>query len=492
VLLERVSATIRQHSLLVPGEKVVVGVSGGPDSLCMLHLLNRLRVELRLALHVAHVDHQLRGADSEADAAFVVALAERWGLPCTVERVDVASLARRQHLAVEEAARCARYASLARVALEVGARTIAVGHNADDQAETVLMHWLRGSGLAGLRGMQLRTPLREFRLLEVAHAPAPMPPDLWLVRPLLETARADIFVYCKAQGLQPRFSNLDTTRFRNWLRHEVIPLLAQHNPRVQEVLRRSASVLADDYALLHSLLEKAWPSLVTEESAGRITFDLCAWRALPASLQRSSLREAVHRLRLTLRNIGFVHVEAAAQAAREGPAGRRATLPQGLSLIVGYDRLTIASAETGEALPDWPLLACAAVALPVAIPGRTRLPGGAWTLEADLAGTSSLPDGWRGNADPWLAYVDAAVAAGPLWLRARRRGDRFRPMGMGNQQVRLSDWMTSQKVPRLARARLPLLTNERGILWVCGQRLDESARVRVDTESVFVLRFAHE
>jgi tRNA(Ile)-lysidine synthetase-like protein len=493
MLLDQVRETIRVHGLIGLGARLVVGVSGGPDSLCLLHLLTRLRPELDLALHVAHLDHRLRGQESAADAEYVAERAADWDLPCTVERADVAAIASSRRLAVEEAARRARYAFLARVAVATGSSTIAVGHNADDQAETVLMHFLRGSGLAGLRGMRPRARLGDYRLLEELGAPAGAQPELWLVRPLLETSRAEVLTYCAQEGLQPRFdrSNLDTTLFRNWLRHRVLPLLAEHNPRVREVLSRSALVLADDHALLRSLLDEAWPSLVAEESAGRIAFDLAAWRRLPVSLQRSSLREAIHRLRRSLRDIGFVHVENALRAAQEGPAGRQATLPQGLMLHVGYDRLAVADAPAGESLPDWPLLDPRAEPLPVAVPGQTPLPGG-WTLEARIVPAAELPAGWEANPDPWLAYAAWPEPAAQIWLRARRPGDRFCPMGMDGQSVRLADWLTNRKVPRAARARLPMLVGPSGILWVCGQRLAENARVRADTQRVLLLRFVRE
>ena len=165
-LLARVRQYAQRYRLFNPGETLVVGVSGGPDSLCLLHLLRRLAPELRLWLHVAHLHHGLRGAEADADAAFVAELADCWGLPCTVGRADVAALAREAGLSLEEAARQARYRFLAEVAEAGGATTLAVGHNADDQAETVLMHFLRGSGAAGLRGMLPKTPSDDYRLLQ--------------------------------------------------------------------------------------------------------------------------------------------------------------------------------------------------------------------------------------------------------------------------------------------------------------------------------------
>ena len=280
-VLRQVRRTIESHALLARSDAVVVGVSGGPDSLCLLHLLLRLREEYDLRLHVAHLHHGARGADADADAEFVAALAAEWGLPVTVERRDVPALACEHRLAFEEAARRVRYAFLARVAGEIGARRIAVAHNADDQAETVLMHFLRGAGPAGLRGMLPATPIIDYRMLEplmVQEARGKRqengeraqqscilhPASCVIIRPLLEVERVDIESYCTEQGLKPRFdrSNLDTTYFRNRLRHELLPLLETYNPNVRARLCHTAAVIAADYDLLAQLRERAWDDVL--------------------------------------------------------------------------------------------------------------------------------------------------------------------------------------------------------------------------------------
>lgn len=486
-LLRQVRQTIDKYDLIRAGEALVVGVSGGPDSLCLLHVLRRLAPEYDLSLHAAHLHHGLRGADADADAEFVRRVAAAWGLPLAVEALDVPALARDEGLAFEEAARRARYAFLARTAAAAGARTIAVAHNSDDQAETVLMHFLRGSGLAGLRGMLPRTPLSSYRLLSTGEGGG----ALDLIRPLLEVPRTEIEAYCQEQGLEPRFdrSNLDTTYFRNWLRLEVIPLLEQHNPQLRVVLGRTARVLAGDYDLLRDLLDEAWPRVVRQEGEEEIVFDLAAWRALPTGLQRSTLREAIHRLRRSLRNINFVHVEDALLVARDGTTGDRATLPRGLMLAVGYDRVTVAGEARLGPLPDWPLLLPEGEPVAVAVPGITPLPGSAWVLEAALLPRAGLPAGWEDNPDPWRAYLDAGAARPPLWLRTRRPGDRFQPLGMGGRAPKLADFLTNQKVPHAARDRLPLLVTAWGIAWVPGLRLDERARVVDSTAEILALRF---
>ncbi len=486
---EVVRQSIAQHDLVHPGETVVVGVSGGPDSLCLLHVLRNMKDDYGLDLHVAHLHHGLRGREADADAEMVRTLADAWSLPCTIESADVPALAREHHLATEEAARRARYGFLRRVAGAVGSRCIAVGHNADDQAETILMHWIRGSGLGGLRGMLPVMPLCEYRLVEPPGTES-VAPGVRLVRPLLEVPRIEIEAYCTSHRLEPRFdrSNLDTTYFRNWLRHEVLPMLASHNPNVRETIRRSGRVLAGDHALLRSLLLDAWTRIVHTETQEHVVLDLEGWRALPISLQRSMIRESVQRLRRTLRDVTFVQVENAVHVARDGTTGAQSTLPRGLMLTVGYSELTIGRPCGVQPVPDWPLLAAGSEPTPVKLPGRTPLPGSMWQMEIRAGHRADLPPDWESNNDPWRAFVDADRVGDPVWLRTRQSGDCYHPLGMGGRVVKLSNFLTNRKIPRSLRDQLPLLADGRGIVWVCGQRIDHRARIRDDTEVIWLLR----
>ncbi len=517
-LLPDVRRFARRYHLLETGTALVVGVSGGPDSLCLLHVLRRLAAELRLRLHVAHLNHGLRGAEAEADAAFVADLAAEWGLPCTVGRADVAALAE-AGLSLEEAARHARYRFLAEVARAAGVQAIAVGHNLDDQAETVLMHFLRGSGVAGLRGMLPRTRLAGYRL-SVAPADessqaeeggsvlcggrgsaAGSGPSPWLVRPLLDTQRSAIEAYCAEWGLQPRFdrSNEDTTFYRNRLRHELLPLLAGYNPQIREVLAHTAGILAADYDVLRAELERTWDHVAAASAdAGApgaaavhrgcapeaVSFELAGWRALPLSLQRATVREAIQRLRSSLRNINWEHVERAVWLAREGSTGQRATLAAGLELRVGYTTLRIAD-EDAAWLADAPQVP-GRVAL--SAPGTTRLAGG-WLVQAQRLRADELPSDYRANLDPWTAYLDAWAVGPELVLRPRLPGEEFQPHGLAGRAgaacVRLAEFMINVKVPRDSRAGWPILAGRSGAAWVCGLRLDRRSVVTTETLEVW-------
>ncbi len=484
-LLRTVRNTIDRHDLLPHAETVAVGVSGGPDSLCLLHVLRALAPEYGVTLHVAHLNHQLRGTDADDDATFVAQLAADWDLPCTIVARHVRAYAERERLAIEEAARQMRYGFLAKVAQQIGSNTIAVAHHADDQAESVLMHIIRGSGIAGLRGMRPKSEIGDLRL---ANLQSPIS-TLHLVRPLLYVTRADIEAYCAANGLRPHFdvSNLDQTYFRNWLRHTVLPLLAQHNPGVRDVLCRTAEVAAADYELLREDMERAWTQ-VARVSPAAITFDLAGWRALPLALKRATVRQAIHQLRQHLRNINFVHVERAVDVAEHGTTSDRATLAEGLMLAVGYDSFTIADEGHAESLPDWPLLELG-THITINAPSTLALPNSDWALATDIVTVEGTTQVVTTNPDPWMAYLDTNVCSGPLTLRTRLPGDRIAPQGMGGHTMKLNELMINTKTPRAARERMPLLVCGERIVWACGLRIDEHARVTPATRHVLHLRF---
>jgi len=333
------------------------------------------------------------------------------------------------------------------------------------------------------------TSLDTLRLVLLPPDERPDTRGLRLVRPLLDVPRAAIEAYCQEHGLRPRFdrSNLDTTFYRNRLRHDLLPLLETYNPQVRDVLRRSAAVIADDYALLRKQLERAWARTVVAEGEKAVEFDLAAWRALPRSLQRATLREAVHRLRRSLRNINRVHIENALWLAREKSTGAQATLPQGLLLTLGYHRLLVAEEGYEPLPPDLPLLPAARLELPV--PGVVTLPHTDWQVETTLLPPAELPAGWEENADRWQVFLDAeAVGPEPI-LRPRQPGDHLQPLGMGGRSVALAAFMINLKLPQAWRDCWPLLVGHSGIAWVVGYRQDERTRVTTATPKVLHARF---
>jgi tRNA(Ile)-lysidine synthase len=494
LLAANVAAFCQQNNLLSRPDKVVVGVSGGPDSLCLLHVLKSLTSQFDLTLVVAHLNHQLRGDAAQADADFVRALAADWGLPVVVESQPVADLAAARKQSIEEAARQARYAFLWRVAAAVGAAKIAVGHNADDQVETVLMHFVRGAGLLGLRGMLPALNIAALSLAlegETAEVSAKrtFAVSPTLIRPLLDTPRADIEAYCQAHHLSPRrdHTNQDTTFFRNRLRYDLLPHLETYNPNIRQVLRHTAKVITADVELLMTQTDQAWRFTLKHAGAGRVELDLFNWQRLPLALQRATLRRAIELLRAGLRDINFDHVEAAITVVEKRKTGAKATLPQGLVLTVGYDTIIIADPAVSAPLKTPHLVTNDEI--PLRLPGVTPLPQTQWQLVAEILPAAGLDETAARQAASWEAYLDADKVGAAAALRPRWPGDTFAPLGLGGRRQKINEFMINEKIPAGQRAGLPLLVAAGQILWVCGYRPAETACLRPTTQRILHLKF---
>jgi len=330
-LIERAFAFIRQHSLVSGQETLVVGVSGGPDSVCLLHLLVSLKDRLGVRLHVAHLNHMLRGVESEADAEYVSQLAHRLGVAATLEQREVKSYQAGRGLSLEEAARQVRYQFFAEVAEKVGANRVAVGHTADDQGETILMHLVRGAGAYGLQGMQ---PLTEWESLSDRR--------LMVIRPLLKVSRREVEAYCEQHALAPRedSSNLSLSYLRNRIRYELMPLLQSYNPKANEALLRTADTLAGELAFFEQQISRIWDKVVSEEE-GALVLKAKEVSSLHPALQRYLLREVLKRLLGSLEDIEWKHIEKM-RAALTLPRGKRVILPRRLTLYVENERYKLA------------------------------------------------------------------------------------------------------------------------------------------------------
>jgi tRNA(Ile)-lysidine synthetase-like protein len=380
-----------------------------------------------------------------------------------------------------------------RVANKVQAQKIAVGHNADDQVETLLMHFLRGSGLAGLRGM---TPIMAISLLHLHPNDLPSTSSLLmtphLIRPLLGTPRRQIEAYCRENQLLPRLdsSNLDTTLFRNRLRHELIPYLESYNPNIRQVLHHTAQVVAAEVDQLNDLATQAWSEVVLTQSNHMIQFHRERWLKLSLALRRSTLRRAVYTLHRHLRDISFEQIEQACKIITKGEVGSQATLPQGLSLVLGYDTFIIA--------PKDGLIVAASYANPrlatgqtisVTIPGVTSLPSTDWQLRASLIPISQLNLAALKQTGQWEAFLDADTVGTQLNLRPRQPGDTFSPLGLAGHRQKVNEFMINAKIPAQQRNHIPLLVAAGQIIWVCGYRLDERACLNPSSQWVLHLKF---
>ena len=472
-LQQRVWNYCRDHGILGHGETIVVGVSGGPDSLCLLDILASLSPRHRLALHVAHLNHALRPEAGE-EADIVREQSKNRGLPFHLATLDADYWADRAK-SVEESARNARYEFLANVAGTVGAGSIAVAHTQDDQAETVLMHFLRGSGLAGLAGMEPKRVIRPELYAEQASEPQQQP--ISLVRPLLDVTRADVMTYCAANGLEPRLdpSNSDPAYFRNRLRHELLPELESYNPNIRAVLARSAAAMRGDFEWQSEAVGALWgATAVTDQDYEGVAFDRFRWLQLTDAQMRALLRMAIGKLLGGLRDVDYRPIEAAARFSRAAAPGRSCQVTGGLTLVISAKQVCLTANAVGIE------------------PENSQLPrvhpdgglAGGWRLETSLAPGSERREPGKSDASRWAVFVDGDRLPLPVTVRARRPGDQFAPLGMRGHHMKLSDFMVNEKVPVGLRSQWPLVVSGDDIVWVAGLRLDERFRVRADTQLV--------
>ncbi|HEY6074584.1 MAG TPA: tRNA lysidine(34) synthetase TilS [Anaerolineales bacterium] len=469
-MFENIEALLLGACGLTRDRLVVVGVSGGPDSLCLMQLLRGAR----LPILVAHFNHHLR-EESDAEAAAVEQIARRLGVDFVTEASDVQAHARAQHLSLEEAARHLRYAFLLRQARARSAQAVAVGHTADDQVETVLMHFIRGAGLAGLKGMPYRTLLPSFD------------PEIPIVRPLLDSWREETVACCAASGLQPVFDpSNDSLHFtRNRMRNALIPELAAYNPGFKQVIWRSVQSLQLDHALIQEMIGAAWTACLREQQPGLIGFDVAELRKLPPALQRGLLRAAAERLRPG-RDTSFSGLERAAALLRAA-ASARADMGGGITAVREGPLLHIIS--PGGVLPvaEWPQMPDGSDSISLPVPGSLELPNG-WLLSCETrASTTAEREDAARNEDPLQVWLDADSLPGALEVRARRPGDRILPLGMGGRSQKISDLMINEKMPARAREHWPLLCSRETIIWVPGYRLAEPYRLHPGSRTVLYL-----
>ncbi len=338
-LLARVQHTLASHHLVSPGSRVVVAVSGGADSVGLLHLLLSVRASWSVQLHVAHLDHGLREG-ARADAKFVQALAKRWELPVTVERRDVRAACAREGWSLEDGARRTRYQYLLEVALRQSASAVAVAHTADDQAETVLMRLIRGAGLLGLAGMSLKRRLGD---------------GVWLVRPLLGIWRHELLAQLRAAGLTYRDDAMNEDRrfLRNRIRHDLLPLLERdYNPNMKGALTQLAEQSRCDAAYLAEAAGRQWKRLVRMEPSRQAAISIVRFRRQPKALQRQLVREVVARVQGDLTQFEFRHWLEIEQLFASRPSGTRVRLPSGIELRRDHDRVVCSPVSSAGHAPS--------------------------------------------------------------------------------------------------------------------------------------------
>lgn len=445
-----VRRTIEQFAMLLQHDKVVVGVSGGPDSMALLHILLSLKVEYSLELYVAHVNHMFRGSEAQADADFVRETARQWDVPCFIINADVPARMITRGLSAQVAGRETRYQYFNHITAITGATKIAVGHTADDQAETVLMRFLRGAGPDGLAGIP---PVRSG-----------------IVRPLIHTRRNQVEEYCCTQNIDFRrdASNLKPVYLRNRIRNQLLPLLeGEYNNSLRKNLVNLADILQGE--------EDYWSNMVNLE------FDRCVQHlddgphilAAPFKQSALAIQRRVIRKLLTdmhISDAGFLHIEKLRELLTQGVVGQATDLPGAYFAIKTYCSVVLKKKQSRTAIEPTPQIA-------LTLPGSTYVPELGIVVQTTFVAQTDVDTGqFGGFAFDWDRLNK------PICVRTRRHGDMFYHNGIGHRK-KLKEFFINQKVPQDQRDKVPIVTHGTEILIVYGYYVDKRLLADKDTKS---------
>ncbi len=456
---DQVKSTIDKFGLLDKGDKVIVSVSGGPDSTALLFALNGLKLDYGLRLYIAHMDHMFRASEETGkDYEYVYALSRKLKIPLIFKKIDVPAYARGSGLSLEEAARDRRYEFLVKSAAEHGARKIAMGHTLDDQAETVLMRMIRGSGLAGLRGIPVERAVN----------------GAFIIRPLIECWRKDVEAYLSGLKIIARqdSTNLMQKFLRNRIRHELMPLLEKYNPNVKKALARTAQNFNYDYQIVADAVDRSF-SKCGKVKGGSVSLMIKKLKAREPGIRRGVIRKAIEAVKGDLKGIDYSHIEDIEALISSGRGAL--DLPGRIRASGSGDTLVICAIKEKASVPGvWRQLP---------YPGSAEVPELKLAFDARQV-KSSIESGKPRSVE----YLDLDSIEGPLYIRTWEKGDRFKPLGMAREK-KLQDFFVDQKVPRQKRPAVPLLVSGRDIIWVCGMRLSDKVKILPGTKRILKVSF---
>ena len=455
--ISTINATIKRHNLLQKGDRVLVACSGGPDSVALFHLFFDLKDIYKLDLYLAHVNHSLRGRQSDADERFVREMARKSGIKFFARKVDVKKMASREHLSLEEAARITRYGFLEKLAVRHEIGKIATGHTQDDQAETVLMRLLRGAGVLGLSGI----PVRRGKI----------------IRPLLEVSRDEITKYLKSNRISYRVdkSNQESDFLRNRIRHDLLPLLKeQYNPNLTKVLSRTAGVLSDLDEMIQKQVSRSAKKSLFRTGDNRWRLNLQRFRGLPEPIKSELIRHAWHKVSGKIYPLEYEQVERVLRLADSAPVGKRVNLKLDHWVEKGRTHLTFFLSSDQKVTGKIPK------------EGKVSFPGLNFEISAKVLDRRYLP---KVIYSPSLstAYLDLDKFTSPPRLRNWVKGESFRPLGMKGHK-RISDFLTDLKLDRFQKEQVPVVSSNGKIAWVVGQRISEEFKISPESKRVLRLQ----
>ncbi|MDV5120866.1 MAG: tRNA lysidine(34) synthetase TilS [Candidatus Scalindua sp.] len=479
-LQKQVTAVIKEYNLFRANDTVLLGVSGGPDSVALLSLIfdaNRVN-SIYSDIFIAHLNHLIRGKESEEDAQFVSDLAKKFKLSIVSERRDIKEIARERKMSLEEAAREERYKFLENAAKRVGANVIAVGHNADDNVETILHRIIRGTGIVGLGGMRPKRKLTPFSSIN-------------LVRPLLFTWRKDIIAYLKEKNLSYRVdsTNFETDQFRNRIRAELIPLLEKnYNSKIKKSLVKLSETATQNYDLLEAQAKDLFEEVLlniegkTDEILSEIVLDIHKLKEVPQILQQLIIKEAIIRLKIPLKKLGYKNYKDILSILNYRNAPVSNVVKDYLNVKIEGGKLHLSKmkyyVEEGPVLNE----------TVIKIPGETKLVETKYIVKMDIREIENgFLEGFKRSRTKYDEAVDFDKISVPLMIRTRRSGDKFWPLGSpGIQKVK--DFFINNKIPMLERDTVPIVTMYDQPIWIVGFRIDDRIRITKETRRLLIMK----
>jgi len=441
--------------MLQKGETILVGLSGGPDSVCLLHLLNSIREDFKLNINAIYIDHGLRPEETPFEIRFCEDFCKTTGNNLIVRAINVRDFAEKEKLNLQEAGRYLRYMTYNEVAKEIKATRIALGHTADDQAETLLMRLIRGSGTTGLASIP---PVRGN-----------------IIRPLIETERKEIIDYLEDMKVDyvVDSSNLKRNYLRNKIRLSLIPILSEINPDIIQTLSKTAAIFRDEERYFEIIVTKTLMKLFSRKTDKRVELFLAPFEVMDTVIMRRVLRRVIDETR-GLRGINFFHIEDIIELIKNGKPGDRIYLPRGIRVIKEYSVLILTS-EPPVKLGQYTL----------DVPSECVLKEAKLVIKSSILDSKEqvkiTPNLWKS-----YAYFDVGKLRFPLIIRARKDGDYFYPYGFGKRK-KLQDYFVDEKVPRDDRDRVPLIISGDDIIWVVGYRGDDRYKITDSTTKILYL-----
>lgn len=451
-MLDKVRRYIEKHNMIKKGDSIVVGLSGGPDSVCLLHVLSSLREEHDINLYAVHLNHMIRGEEALRDEKYAKDFAKSLNVPFISERIAVEEYAKQNKMSSEEAGRFLRYRLFNEVAEKNGASKIALAHNMNDQAETMIMRFLRGTGISGLKGIN---PVREGRY----------------IRPILSCTREEIEAYCREKALNPVIdsTNAESIYTRNKVRLEIIPYIRKYfNPNIILNLFNNSEIIRDEDDLINKISMEKYQEIKVSDGIRTEDFN-----SLHIAMKRRIIRLLIEEVRGSLNQIESKHIEECMDFIESSGTGKLISLPGGFRGRIEYDSFKISPNEVREDFEE-----------EILIPGVTSVPGKGFFIKTRiLTGPSS---DIRENR--YIKYFNYDKIEGSLTIRNRRDGDYIYPKGMSGRK-KLKDIFIDKKIPREERSGMPLVALGDEILWAVGMRDTRNYKIEENTERILEINF---